>query len=104
MNTLRSTSMLPSCRDDSESLRRSLDRFNGKPHGCDDLCFVRQSLHPATITAPMTSATDLNLWKQQLGTVPESVWERTDLETLVLADNGLTDVSGRIGGLKRLRM
>jgi hypothetical protein len=29
----------------------------------------------------------LNLWKQHLGHVPESVWERVDLETIVLADN-----------------
>jgi Leucine-rich repeat (LRR) protein len=46
----------------------------------------------------------LNLWKKQLGRVPDSVWEHTNLETLVLADNGLTGVSERIGGLKRLRM
>jgi hypothetical protein len=31
----------------------------------------------------------LNLWKKQLGEVPESVWDRHDLESLVLADNGL---------------
>lgn len=29
----------------------------------------------------------LSLWKQRLGSVPDSVWDRTDLETLVLADN-----------------
>jgi Leucine-rich repeat (LRR) protein len=52
----------------------------------------------------MSSSAHLNLWKQQLGTVPESVWERTDLETLVLADTGLAEVSSRIGGLKKLRM
>ena len=51
----------------------------------------------------MSSSAHLNLWKQQLGAVPESIWERTDLETLVLADNGLTEVSGRIGRLKKLR-
>jgi hypothetical protein len=33
----------------------------------------------------------LNLWKKRLGSVP--VWEQTELETLVLADNGLSDVS-----------
>jgi Leucine-rich repeat (LRR) protein len=36
--------------------------------------------------------------------VPTWVWERTELETLVLADNGLSDLSDRIGGLKKLRM
>jgi Leucine-rich repeat (LRR) protein len=48
--------------------------------------------------------TDLSLWKQGLGAVPDWVWERTELETLVLADNGLSDLSERIGGLKKLRM
>src|SRR5689334_141729 len=52
----------------------------------------------------MSTSAHLNLWKQQLGAVPDSVWERTDLVTLVLADNGLTEVSSRIGRLDRLRM
>jgi Leucine-rich repeat (LRR) protein len=51
---------------------------------------------------PATS--QLNLWKQRLGRVPESVWEQTGLETLVLADNDLSEISPRIGCLKRLRM
>ena len=46
----------------------------------------------------------LSLWKQALGFVPDDVWERTDLLTLVLAGNGLTEVSGRIGELRNLRM
>src|SRR5690242_158886 len=46
----------------------------------------------------------LNLWKKQLGAVPDWVWERTDLEALVLADNGLTSVSESIAALNRLRM
>ena len=46
----------------------------------------------------------LNLWKKRLGTVPDWVWQRTDLETLVLADNDLCEVSARIGALKKLRM
>jgi len=40
---------------------------------------------------PAASA-HLNLWKQHLGRVPESVWDQTDLETLVLADNSLSEV------------
>src|SRR5688572_11738337 len=48
--------------------------------------------------------TDLNLWKQQLRAVPDDVWDRGDLETLVLANNGLTTISDRIGRLQRLRM
>jgi Leucine-rich repeat (LRR) protein len=51
---------------------------------------------------PTTS--QLSLWKQGLGRVPDWVWERSDLETLVLADNGLSEVSAEIGRLKRLRM
>jgi Leucine-rich repeat (LRR) protein len=50
------------------------------------------------------SASHLNLWKQRLGRVPEWVWERTQIETLVLADNKLLEVSGQIGTLKKLRM
>src|SRR5437867_13269609 len=50
-----------------------------------------------------TADPNLSLWKG-LGVVPPWVWERTELETLVLADNGLTDLSDRIGGLKKLRM
>lgn len=46
----------------------------------------------------------LNLWKQQLGRVPEHVWDERELETLVLADNGLEELDARIGRLARLRM
>jgi hypothetical protein len=46
----------------------------------------------------------LNLWKKQLGRVPDYVWEQSVLETLVLADNKLSEVSEQIGVLKRLRM
>ncbi|MBS0224600.1 MAG: leucine-rich repeat domain-containing protein [Proteobacteria bacterium] len=54
----------------------------------------------------MTNSPDLHLslWKQKLGVVPDQVWEQTGLRTLVLADNDLTEVSGRIGNLKTLRM
>jgi Leucine-rich repeat (LRR) protein len=50
------------------------------------------------------SPTHLDLWKKGLGKVPDSVWERTELETLVLADNELREVSPRIGALTKLRM
>ncbi|HVN02558.1 MAG TPA: leucine-rich repeat domain-containing protein [Caulobacteraceae bacterium] len=46
---------------------------------------------------------DLSLWKQALGAVPDAVWARTDLRTLILADNDLTEISPRLGGLKALR-
>jgi Leucine-rich repeat (LRR) protein len=49
-------------------------------------------------------ATNLNLWNQRLGRVPESVWDQVDLETLVLAGNDLTEISAKIGRLRRLRM
>jgi hypothetical protein len=41
----------------------------------------------------------LNLWKQHLRVVPDAVWERVELETLVLADNGLTAVPNDLGRL-----
>jgi Leucine-rich repeat (LRR) protein len=50
------------------------------------------------------SSSHLNLWKKQLGRVPDSVWEQPDLETLVLAENGLSQLSEQISRLKRLRM
>ena len=46
---------------------------------------------------------ELNLWKKQLGAIPESVWEAIDVETLILADNGLETVSADIARLKSLR-
>ena len=46
----------------------------------------------------------LNYWKQQLGRVPDEVWAHSDAETLVLADNGLTELPPRIGELRNLRM
>ncbi len=49
-------------------------------------------------------ASQLNLWKKRLEVVPDWVWERTEVESLVLADNGLSSVSDRIGRLRRLRM
>ena len=47
---------------------------------------------------------DLNYWKQQLGEVPESTWELTGAQTLVLADNDLHQVSPQIGRMRQLRM
>jgi Leucine-rich repeat (LRR) protein len=53
---------------------------------------------------PSASAQNLNLWNQKFGHVPDSVWDQIELETLVLAGNDLTEVSDRIGNLKKLRM
>jgi hypothetical protein len=44
----------------------------------------------------------LNLWKRALGDVPDTVWERAGLETLVLVDNALTHLPEGIAGLPRL--
>jgi len=52
---------------------------------------------------PDPSGLHLNLWKKRLGRVPDSIWEQTALETLVLADNDLSEISERIGRLKSLR-
>jgi Leucine-rich repeat (LRR) protein len=59
---------------------------------CAKMAFVRNS------------SLQLNLWKHQLGRVPDSVWEQTELETLVLAENSLSELSEQIARLKRLRM
>lgn len=59
---------------------------------CGNIPFVRDS------------SSHLNLWKKQLGQVPDAVWEQTQLETLVLAENELTNVSEHVGRLKKLRM
>src|SRR5262245_17620910 len=44
----------------------------------------------------------VNLWRHGLGEVPESVWSRTDVEVLILADNGLATLSPEVGLLGRL--
>jgi Leucine-rich repeat (LRR) protein len=53
--------------------------------------------------SPAVDTRNINLWRHRLGHVPETVWEQIDLETLVLADNDLAEVSAKIGRLKRLR-
>lgn len=58
----------------------------------------------ACVAVRENSDRHLSLWKKRLGTVPDWVWERTDLETLVLAENELCEVSERIGCMKSLRM
>ena len=55
-----------------------------------------------TTTTAAEPPPTLNLWRQQLGHVPESVWRRTDLRILILADNGLTGLPPAIGDLRRL--
>lgn len=47
------------------------------------------------------SGLHLSLWKQGLDTVPDSAWEQTELETLVLADNKLAEISERVGQLRK---
>lgn len=47
---------------------------------------------------------NLSLWKKSPGSVPAWVWEQTELETLVLADNRLAEVSELVGKLKLLQM
>ena len=50
------------------------------------------------------STSHLSFWKARLGHAPDEIWEHTGLETLVLAENDLTELSERVGGLKKLRM
>ena len=47
--------------------------------------------------------TCLNLWRQHLGTVPDSVWEKIELECLILAENGLQESPIGSGRLTRLQ-
>src|SRR4029453_12928293 len=49
--------------------------------------------------APMT----LNYWKQSLAAVPDVVWTTNDLDTLILADTGLTTLPDAIGRLPSVR-
>jgi len=51
----------------------------------------------------MGSSTTLNLWKQHLGHVPDTIWDQTEIETLILADNDLSEISERIDRLHSLR-
>jgi len=51
----------------------------------------------------MDSTTTLNLWKQHLGRVPKSLWDRPEIETLILADNDLTEISESIDRLQSLK-
>jgi len=44
----------------------------------------------------------LDLYSQGLGRVPKSVWQRSALETLNLADNKLTLLSEELGNLVNL--
>ena len=63
-----------------------------------------QKLRSGIILAMGELRPHLSLWRQGLGIVPDEVWLRTDLETLVLADNHLTEVSEGVGNLSKLRM
>jgi len=53
---------------------------------------------------PGNSAVNMNLWKKHLGYIPDSIWEHLEIETLVLAENDLTEIPARIADLKHLRM
>jgi Leucine-rich repeat (LRR) protein len=54
-------------------------------------------------TMSESPAAVLNLWKKNLGRVPDSVWDRTELEVLILADNALSEISEQIRNLRNLR-
>lgn len=51
----------------------------------------------------MENGTVLDLWEKNLGAVPSSTWQQISLETLILADNNLTEISEEIGNLRNLR-
>jgi Leucine-rich repeat (LRR) protein len=52
----------------------------------------------------LESSTRLDLWRQHLGRVPDPVWDWAELETLILADNRLIELSAGVGRLKSLRV
>jgi Leucine-rich repeat (LRR) protein len=62
------------------------------------------AIHLLSEPMPDASSVHLNLWKKHLGEVSELIWNQTDLETLVLADNDLCELSEEIGRLRKLRM
>jgi Leucine-rich repeat (LRR) protein len=45
----------------------------------------------------------LNLWKKNLGTLPDEIWNDATISVLILADNALQTISSRIGELQLLR-
>jgi Leucine-rich repeat (LRR) protein len=45
----------------------------------------------------------LNLWRQNLGAVPDEIWNDPEITVLILADNDLRAISSRIGELQHLR-
>jgi Leucine-rich repeat (LRR) protein len=51
----------------------------------------------------MPSDKILNLWKKNLGAVPDDVWNNAEITVLILADNALHAIPARIGELRRLR-
>ena|SRR6266478_909704 len=53
---------------------------------------------------PDSSVRALSLWNKHLGRVPDEVWQQTELESLVLAENDLSEVPEKIGKLKKLRL
>ena len=50
-------------------------------------------IDPAKLMPDDPSAVHLSLWKKSPGRVPDWVWQKTGLETLVLAENDLSEVS-----------
>src|SRR5260370_33065618 len=53
---------------------------------------------------PDSLPTHLDLWRKKLGHVPEWIWEQAKLETRVIAENDLCEISEQIGRLRTLRM
>jgi Leucine-rich repeat (LRR) protein len=87
-----------SCEPEKECWCAELQNILPLPDANTKGCLCR-----ACLTKALESP-NLNLWKKRLGRVPEWVWERIEIETLVLADNQLSEVSGQIGRMKKLRM
>jgi Leucine-rich repeat (LRR) protein len=65
--------------------------------------FAPRDAAPERIASSMLTNGTINLWKKNLGHVPDEVWLETAAEVLVLADNALTKVSPEIRALRALR-
>jgi hypothetical protein len=51
----------------------------------------------------MLESGTINLWRNNLRVVPDEIWEQTDERILILADNGLTEVSLKVGKLQNVQ-
>jgi hypothetical protein len=69
-------------------VRHELDHF---------LTRKKSRLFRARLLDASNNELHINVWKNKLGSTPDWLWERDTVETLVLADNALTEIPDLIG-------